>query len=56
MPEVTVDVQVWCSCGEGLCHQSEGRAGGVIVEPCEKCLNAAKEEAYNEGYEDAKTE
>jgi hypothetical protein len=51
--EVEVEVEVWCSCGEGLCGQSEphqyGR--GVVVEPCKKCLDAARENGYDQGYE-----
>jgi len=58
MPEFKVEVefQVWCSCGEGLCFQSQGLdegknkivygvntyGPGVIVEPCPKCMERAK--------------
>ncbi len=53
MPELRVDVEVWCECGEGLCHQSSPATHGVgvVVEPCEKCKDAAKEEGDNEGYD-----
>lgn len=47
MPVVEVDIEVWCSCGEGLCHQvsqRRGRTGNIQVEPCEKCLEAARED------------
>jgi len=51
MPEIVVEVEVWCSCGEGLCGNSTGCTGGIIVEPCEKCLEAARTESYDEGNE-----
>jgi len=49
MPDVRVEIEVWCSCGEGLCGQSRGRAGGIVVEPCKRC----QQEAHDEGYEEA---
>jgi Zn-finger protein len=57
MPEITVDVevQIWCSCGEGLCHQSEVKektwsrqSNGIIVKPCKRCLERARNEGYRE--------
>ena len=58
MPTVRVDVEVWCSCGEGLCDKASEhpRKQGLIVEPCKLCVEAAKEEAYKEGFEDGKYE
>ena len=59
MPEITIDIEVWCSCGEGLCHQSSEHAGnrtGIDVEPCEKCINAARQEGHDEGYTERKEE
>jgi len=48
MPSFEVEFEVFCSCGEGLCSQSEGSSGRggprVTVEPCEKCKDAAYEE------------
>jgi hypothetical protein len=41
MPQLIVFLEVWCSCGAGLCNQSRtvsGRKHAVIVEPCQKCL------------------
>ena len=55
--DVDIEVEVYCSCGEGLCGQSEagksGRSGTpyIQVEPCKKCLSAARDEGYDEGYE-----
>jgi len=46
-----IEFEVWCSCGNGLCNQTTNVRGGVEVEPCEKCLERAKDEGYNEGYE-----
>jgi hypothetical protein len=62
MPEVTIEVEVWCSCGEGLCGQSSfiasdaGKRGrtGIAVEPCRKCLENADENGYERGYSDAR--
>jgi len=57
MPEVSVDISVYCSCGEGLCGQStsgSGRYGpSVTVEPCEKCQAIKYDEGYKDGYEAA---
>ena len=60
MPEITVEI--WCSCGNGLCNQaSTDKYGtGIIVEPCEKCVETARDEGhdagYHEGYETRTTE
>jgi len=52
MPEVSVNIEVWCSCGEGLCHQvteKESKYGiGIEVEPCEKCLDLKYRDGYND--------
>ena len=58
MPEINIDVEVWCSCGEGLCNQSSTakRGTGVEVEPCEKCLEVARKEGYDEGYDEGEGE
>ncbi len=52
MAEIKVEVEVWCECGEGLCGQSSThpRGRGIIVAPCEKCLETANEEGDDEGY------
>lgn len=50
MPEVSVDVQVWCECGEGLCGQSSGGDSAVTVDPCEKCLDERGTTEYDSGY------
>ena len=46
----SIKFEIWCSCGNGLCNQTREVEGGVSVEPCEKCLDAAKEEGHTDGY------
>ncbi|HAX99315.1 MAG TPA: hypothetical protein DCY12_10630 [Candidatus Atribacteria bacterium] len=49
-----ISIEVYCSCGNGLCHQTKcKRYGQIIIEPCEDCLKKAKEEGHEEGYEQA---
>ncbi len=57
MPEI--EVEVWCSCGEGLCSQTRSMwavrkacSNSLTVEPCEKCLEKARDEGYEKGYEE----
>ena len=45
-----LEFEVWCSCGNGLCNQTTDVKGGISVEPCEKCLDKAHGEGYDEGY------
>ena len=56
MPEITVECEVFCSCGEGLCGQSAGGSGQygpvITVEPCQKCLDAARKEGYTEAQQE----
>ena len=56
MPEISFEIEVFCSCGHGLCGPSKGGIGRrgipyVTVEPCERCLTKAKDEGYDEGAE-----
>ena len=56
MPTFEVEFEVFCSCGAGLCNQSETRSGNklsVTVEPCEKCLEDSREGGYEDGYKEA---
>ena len=55
MPGVEVNIEIYCSCGEGICNHTVGgtdyRGNPIFtVEPCEKCLERAKEEGRDEGY------
>ena len=52
----SIEFEVWCSCGNGLCGQAKDRKDGIEVEPCKKCLEAAREEGYNEGYNERGSE
>jgi Zn-finger protein len=51
---VDVDFEVFCSCGNGMCRETETRESRsrhypqAVVEPCPKCLQAAKEEGAEE--------
>lgn len=55
MPTLELDFEVWCSCGEGLCNQSEatnkhGRKG-IIVEPCKRCMEKERDAGESDGYD-----
>ena len=56
MPELRVEFEVWCSCGEGLCGQTTtklGRSGPeIVIEPCSKCKDLAYKTGYNKGYDE----
>lgn len=59
MPDITVDVYVYCSCGEHLCNQSTvGTTGrgtpSITVEPCQRCLDAAYDKGFDAAEESAK--
>jgi len=60
MPEISIDIEIFCSCGAGLCNKSSdsSRRGhpSFTVEPCEKCLAKYYDEGYDKGYEKAKQE
>ncbi len=47
-----IEFEVWCSCGNGLCGQCIETRGGITVEPCEKCIETARGEGKDEGYEE----
>ena len=47
-----IEFEIWCSCGNGLCNQTRDVKGGISVEPCENCLENAKDEGYNTGYKE----
>lgn len=56
MPILEVDFDVYCSCGNGLCNQTEvvlsRRKDGlpqVVIEPCERCLEKTRDDGYDEG-------
>lgn len=51
---VDVEFEVFCSCGNGMCGATETRESRsrrypqAVVDPCPKCLQAAKEEGAEE--------
>jgi hypothetical protein len=51
MPNVNVNIEIFCDCGEGLCNQSVGGDGSITVSPCERCVEEARSESYNDGYD-----
>ena len=62
MPDITVNIEIYCAeCGAGLCNgttaSEKPNSRGYPyfdVAPCKKCLEAAKQEGYDEGYEAGK--
>jgi hypothetical protein len=54
MPEMIVEFEVYCSCGNGICSNASVKLtkyGNIVtIGPCEKCIEAAKEDGYDEGY------
>lgn len=64
MPILEVEFEVVCRCGAGLCNQTTvGKRGGiyslqqyVTIEPCERCMDAAHDKGYEEGYNDGGSE
>jgi hypothetical protein len=51
-----IEFEVWCSCGAGLCNATKTSGTSVTVEPCESCLDAAREEGKEEGRQEAEQE
>lgn len=53
MPTLEHEFEVWCRCGEGLCNQTDTvnkpRKHGIIVTPCQKCLEKEFDRGYQEG-------
>ncbi len=61
MPDVSINIDVYCGkCGAGLCQQtgvSYYRGNQSFnVDPCQNCLDEAKEEGYQDGLVDTETE
>ena len=54
MPTVEAEFEIYCTCGAGLCFNvTEDRNNKVVMSPCEKCIESAKDEGYREGYDQA---
>lgn len=61
MPKVAVNIEIYCSCGEGLCNQTHGGNDNrgnpsFIIDPCEKCLDEAENTGYGKGYKERSKE
>jgi len=54
MPTLSLEFEVFCACGTGLCRQTtEGsnmHSQYITIEPCSTCLEKEREEGYDEGY------
>jgi hypothetical protein len=53
--EIERNVEVHCNCGAKLdVVDTDDRRGTILitVDPCEKCLDKAKNTGYNEGYDE----
>ena len=51
----SIEFEVRCSwCGNNL--EAKDVSGGIEASPCEKCLEAAREEGRNEGYNERDNE
>lgn len=54
-PSIEIDIEIFCGrCGQGLCQNSssgrtrEKQQPYFNVDPCERCLDEAKQEGYEE--------
>ena len=60
MPDITIDLSIFCErCGDVLqAETKDGYHGAkeIHAEPCEKCLDAAKDVGDDEGYERGQAE
>ena len=58
MPELALEFEVYCSCGNGLCNQSsEGKTVHrgmpfITVAPCEKCQTSEYDRGHSDGYDE----
>ena len=58
---VDVDFEVFCTCGNGMCGDTDTRESRnrrypqAVVAPCTKCLEAARDEAAEEMREKMQT-
>lgn len=52
MKHLSMEFEIWCQCGNGLCRQSSLKDTSFTVEPCADCLK----EAYEKGKAEAPTD
>lgn len=55
MPTLNIDIDVHCDCGISLVTTVD-RNNDIIVEPCEKCMEKERDEAYQQGVESVEKE
>lgn len=50
----TIDIEIVCLCGVVLRGELEGFKNRLemVVDPCEKCIEEAREEGYDNGYDE----
>jgi len=53
MAEVKVEIDVECECGNPLSTTTDKWGTGLIVEPCDKCLENEYEKGKIDGYAEA---
>lgn len=58
MPEIEIDIELYCErCGAGLCNQAASARTrtrnypSFRIEPCQRCLETARDEGYDKGYD-----
>lgn len=61
MPEVEVNIELYCSCGAGICNNATAGTDGrgnpqFAIEPCSVCLDEAEVKGHDEGYASAQEE
>ena len=65
MTEITVNIEIYCAvCGNGICQNATPRTQSsgynneptFDIEPCEVCLENAKNEGHSEGHSEGHTE
>jgi len=44
----SLEFEVYCECGAGLCRQTRVKGDRVIVEPCAQCLEAARDKGKDD--------
>jgi len=45
------EFEVFCSCGSGLCNQTDVKGLRLYVKPCEICMSQRYDDGYDKGYD-----
>ena len=65
MTEITVNIELYCAvCGNGICRNAtprtqrsgHGEDPTFDIEPCEVCLENARQEGHDKGHSEGHTE